>query len=133
MTNASTGLRASQRDIDAIREAALDYIQGYTTGDTPRHTRAYHPECIKRRFVTDPDTGVERLQVLSPRIMADYTAAVGSNLATDSEPEIIIDAISQDIASVRVYSTHWIDFLHLVRARGEWKLFHATWHDRDDQ
>lgn len=33
-----------------------------------------------------------------------------------------------DIASVRVYSCHWVDFLHIVRARGEWKLFHVTWH-----
>ncbi len=55
--------------------------------------------------------------------MADYAATVGwnPNLAADSGPEIIIDAISQDIASVRIYSSHWVDFLHLTRARGDWK------------
>lgn len=82
MTAAPTALQAPQRDIDAVRDAALDYIDGYTTGDAPRQAAPITPG-IKRRFLTDADTGVERLQVLSPRIMADYTATVGSNLAAN--------------------------------------------------
>jgi len=46
--------------------------------------------------------------------------------------EIIVDAVFNDIASVRVYSPWWVDFLHVVKARGEWKLFHVTWHRRED-
>lgn len=60
-------------------------------------------------------------------MMADY-AALGT--VPDCEAEIIIDAISEGIASVRVYSCRWVDFLHIVKARGEWGLFHVTWHDR---
>ena len=45
--------------------------------------------------------------------------------------EVIIDAVFEDIASVRVYSPRWVDFLHIVKARGAWKLFHVTWHSRD--
>jgi hypothetical protein len=47
--------------------------------------------------------------------------------------EIFIDDVSQDIASVRVYSGHWIDFLHIVKARGQWKLLHVTWHRRSTE
>ena len=62
--------------------------------------------------------------------MADYAA--GTHIA-DCEAEVVIDAISQDIASVRVYSCRWVDFIHVVKARGEWKLFHATWHRLPDK
>jgi len=129
MSLAPGDLQASTDEIDAVRNAALDYIEGYVTGDAERHARAYHPECVKRRFVTDEETGIDGLVVLSPRIMADYAARTRID---DCETDVIIDAISEGIASVRVYSCRWVDFLHVVRARGEWRLFHVTWHRRPD-
>lgn len=123
---------ASAEDVEAVRTAALDYIEGYVQGDAERHARAYHPECVKRRFVVDEETGIDELSVLSPRVMTDYAAVVGADFA-DSEFEIIIDDIYDDIASVRVYSSRWVDFLHVVKARGQWKLFHATWSSRPER
>lgn len=127
MTLAPTQLTASQEEIDSVTRAALDYIEGFVEGDADRHGRAYHPECIKRRYTTDAESGVDELVVLSPRIMVDYAAR---SMIGDCEAEVIIDDISQVIASVRVYSCRWVDFLHVVKARGEWKLFHVTWHPR---
>lgn len=132
MTRAPTEPAASKDDVDGVMSAALDYIDGFTQGDPDRHARAYHPECVKRRFVTDEESGVEELLVFSPRVMADY-AATGRYVVEDCEAEIIIDAISEDIASVRIYSCRWVDFCHIVKARSAWRLFHVTWHRRSDQ
>ena len=132
MTLAPERLEASQDDLDGVMRAALDYIEGYTQGDAERHARAYHPECLKRRYFRDEESGVEGLHVIPPRTMVDY-AATGATVISDCEAEVVIDAISQDIASVRVYSCNWVDFLHVVKARGEWRLFHVTWHGRTDQ
>jgi hypothetical protein len=57
MALAPDKLDASQEDIDAITRAAVDYLEGYVTGDTERHALAYHPECLKRRFDRDEETG----------------------------------------------------------------------------
>ena len=130
MALAPTGLVAPQEEIDGVMAAALDYIEGYVEGDAERHARAYHPECIKRRYVTDEESGIDELVVLSPRVMSDYAAL--SEMA-DCEIDVIIDAISEDIAAVRIYSCRWVDFLHVVKARGEWKLFHVTWHGRSGE
>lgn len=130
MALAPTELLAPQEDIDGVMTAALDYIDGYVEGDAERHARAYHPECIKRRYVTDEESGVDELVVLSPRVMADFAAL---SQMSDCESEVIIDAISEGIASVRIYSCRWVDLLHIVKARGEWKLFHVTWHGRSDR
>lgn len=127
MALAPTELTAPQEDIDGVTAAALDYIDGYVDGDADRHARAYHPECLKRRYVKDEESGVTELIVMSPHVMVDYAAR---SEMSDCEVEVVIDAISDDIASVRIYSCRWVDFLHIVKARGEWKLFHVTWHGR---
>ncbi len=116
-----------QEDIDAITRAAEDYLYGYVLGEADRHLGSYHPEAIKRRFTQDED-GVFGVINLSPQTMADSAA---TQTATAGDAEIIIDGVYNDIATVRVYSPWWVDFLHVVKARGSWKLFHVTWHRRE--
>ena len=114
MALAPERLEASAEDLDGVRRAATDYIEAYVQGDPERHARAYHPECVKRRLTVDPETGVAGLIVLSPQIMVDH-AATGKTVIEDCEYEIVIDAVSEDIASVRVYSCRWVDFTHLAK------------------
>jgi hypothetical protein len=75
-------LDASQEDIDAIKRAASDYLEGYVTGDAERHARAYHPECLKRRLKRDEETGIYELIVLPPQVMVDY-AGTGLSVRGD--------------------------------------------------
>ena len=128
MESVSNRQGPAQDDIDAITRVALDYVEGYVSGDSQRHLRSYHPEAIKRRYTEDD--GVFGIVSLSPQTMADY-AATETGTDTDSPIEVIVDDVYEDIASVRVYSTRWVDFLHVVKARGEWRLFHVTWHGRE--
>lgn len=126
---ARTRREAAHADVEAVTRVAHEYIESYTGGDAERHASRYHPECLKRRYVTDDASGVTELVTLSPRVMADYAAASGP-MDSDCETEVIIDDISESMASVRIYSRRWVDFAHIVRARGEWRLFHVTWHAR---
>lgn len=118
----------SEADIEAIERVALDYLEGYVSGDADRHLGSYHPEAIKRRYHLGSD-GVVGIIHLSPQTMADDAAL---QTPQPVEAEIIIDAVYDDIASVRIYSPWWVDFAHVVKARGAWKLFHVTWQRRRD-
>ncbi len=129
MTLAPEKLQASPADIDGVAAAVHAYIEGWVKGDAEWHASAYHPECVKRRLYPDEETGVYELATLSPQSMVDY-AATGRSVVADCEFDIVIDDISDNIASVRCYSCRWVDFIHLVKARGEWRLFHVTWHHR---
>lgn len=125
MKLASPELEASQEDIDAVTKVALDYLFGYVEADPERHARAYHPEAVKRRYFTG-ESGIDFLQTVSPQMMIDWTAA-GLGREEGTEYQMMIDDITEGMASVRVYSTKWIDFLHLVEARGQWRILHVTW------
>lgn len=131
MVTVADRVMADQVDLDGIERAARDYIEGFVTGDAERHLGAYHPECVKRRLTTDAETGVTEQVVLSPQTMADY-AATGETVIEDCPAEVFIDDVFEDIAAVRIYSCRWVDFVHVVKARGEWRLLHVTWHGRSD-
>jgi hypothetical protein len=129
MSSATSGRGRREADLEAIERVARDYIDSYARADPLRHEAVYHPECLKRRYTTDESTGVTELVTLSPRIMADYASASGP-MEEDCETRVVVDDVSEDIASVRIYSCRWVDFAHVVRARGEWRMFHVTWHGR---
>ena len=129
MTKAPENLTASKEDVEGVTSAVMDYLEGYVQGDGERHAGAYHPECVKRRLYFDAEDGITALMTLTPQMMSDY-AATGKSIEEDCDFEIVIDDISEDIASVRCYSCNWVDFIHLAKARGEWRLLHVTWHGR---
>ena len=54
---AKTANDAPNVEAAAIRQAALDYIEGWYEGNGERMERALHPELAKRIVQTDPKTG----------------------------------------------------------------------------
>lgn len=124
MATIAAHVTADEAALAAIEVAATDYLMGYVTGDRERHLGAYHPEAIKRRYMQYED-GVFGMITLSPTTMAD--SAVTTDPEPDCQYEVFIDDVYQDMASVRVVSCNWVDYLHIVRARGEWRLLHVTW------
>jgi hypothetical protein len=84
------------QDVEAVRAAALDYVEGWFDGDEARMERALHSELVKR----DLDQGAVR--TLSARRMIDLTAE-GEGRREDAEDrqiEVEIEHLSGDIASV---------------------------------
>lgn len=75
---------------------------GQVSGDAQRHACSYHPEAIKRRYIQDED-GVFGIISLSPQTMAAY-AATQTDTEAERSADVVIDDVSQDIASVRIYS-----------------------------
>jgi hypothetical protein len=127
MTLAPEKLTASQEDVDAVHQAVVDYCEGYYKRDPEQTARAYHPECAKRAFFIDEETGKDTLRVITPQELVDY-CATGLSKMDDCEIDVVIDEIYDDVATVRVYSCKYVDFLHIAKSRGEWKLLHVTWH-----
>ena len=61
-------------DSAAIRQAALDYIEGWYEGNAERMERALHPELAKRIVAADRQSGRSRLDAMTA---AELVAAAG--------------------------------------------------------
>ncbi len=68
---------ATAADSTGIREAAMDYIQGWYEGNADRMQRALHPELAKRIVRTDPKTGRSNLGTMGALTLITSTRMGG--------------------------------------------------------
>lgn len=115
-------------DSAAVRQAALDYIEGWYTGDAARMARAVHPELVKRIVVGD-STGARWLGNMGASSLIFATRA---GRGTDVPPErrrhdITILDLYGDMASVRVTSAKLVDYMQLGRFEEGWRIVNVLW------
>jgi uncharacterized membrane protein YeiB len=119
----------NEADRAQIKQAALDYVEGWYAGDTLRMERALHPDLAKRGVQVNPKNGRTMVNHLSKSMMVEYTrAGVGkTGEEVGGENEITIFEVHGDIATAKVVSSKSIDYLHLVKYNGEWKIINVLW------
>ena len=115
-------------DSAGIRQAALDYIDGYYTGDGARMERAVHPELAKR-IVRTNEQGRSQLGQMSAMSLVMGTRAGGGKdtpMAERRDDVTILD-IYQNAASAKIYASGWVDYLHLAKWNGRWVIVNVLW------
>jgi putative lumazine-binding protein len=115
-------------DSAAIRQAALDYIDGYYAGDAARMERAVHPELAKR-IVRSNEQGRSQLGQMSAMTLVQGTRAGGGKdiPAAERRDDVTILDIYQNAASAKIYASGWVDYLHLAKWNGRWVIVNVLW------
>lgn len=128
LTPYSKSMGQSQADSSAIRSAALDYIQGWYTGDAARMERAVHPELAKR-IVRSDSLGNFRLDQQSAMTLVQGTRnGYGkSTPEADRHDDVRILDIYRNAASARVNASAWVDYLQLAKWHGRWVIVNVLW------
>ena len=114
----------------AIRQAALDYIEGWFEGSAERMDRALHPQLAKRLVVVNPQTGQERFTHLTKDQMINYTKqGGGSRVPADQRGiKVTILDMTKTMAFVRSDCSQFIDYLTLAKCEGgQWKIVNVLW------
>ncbi len=110
------------KDEEAVRNTALDYIQGWYDADGSRMQRALHPDLLKRGLIGD------NLQSIAADGMVNYTRnGMGKNRPGKKEKEITILDMAGAIAAVKVVSDYFIDYLQLGKIGGRWVIINVLW------
>ena len=119
-------------DSAAIRATALDYIDGWYTGDSTRMRRALHPDLAKRIVRRAANGGGDRLEHATASDMVQWTSRGGGSRTPAAERRngVRILDVFGDVASVRVDAGTWIDYLHLARSDGRWVIVNVLWETR---
>jgi hypothetical protein len=118
----------SASDSAAVMATALDYIDGYYTSDGPRMARAVHPD-VAKRIVREPDGPDSQLQHMTATQLVEITAGGGARRIPGEarREDVEILDIYNNVASVRIDAGGWIDYLHVARWNGEWKIINVLW------
>ena len=115
-------------DSAAIRATALDYIEGFYTGDAARLERALHTD-LKKRIVERKPGEPETLQEMSAEQLVQMTAGGGGKQMPDEQKrsDVTILDISDGMASVKIEAGVWVDYMHIARVDGAWKIVNVLW------
>lgn len=115
-------------DREMILETARDYIESWLDGDPQRMGRCLHPELAKRSVEPDDAGGCTVEQLTRDEMVAATAEGRGTRYERPYEATIL-DAFG-DIATVRVYSSVYMDYLHIARCGDEWRILNALWQRR---
>jgi len=111
-------------DRDAIRQTALDYIEGFYDGSAERMTRALHPDLAKRIVRVDPATGKARLDHMGAETLIGMAKAreVRPTPKDKQQKDVTILDVYGNAATVKVVANDWIDYLHIAKFDGRWVI-----------
>ena len=118
----------SAADAAAIKQAALDYIEGWYEGSAERMERALHPDLAKRIVRTNPQ-GLSRLDQMSALGLVQGTKhGFGKNTPKEKQiKDIVILDVFENAASVKAVMSGWIDYMHMARFNGRWVIVNVLW------
>lgn len=115
-------------DRKAIEQTALDYIEGWYTKDPERMESALHHEMIKR-LVGANESGQSYLDQGSALrlIQATRPSDNESPGLEGRQRDVYILDLYGNAATVKIDTADWVDYLHMVKWNGEWKILNVLW------
>jgi hypothetical protein len=109
----------------SIKKSALDYIEGWYEASPERMKRALHPDLAKR--VVQNVDGEDHLRTTSFERMIELVKSRSADREALNNISCEILDIHGNMACVKTVSPDFVDYLHLAKWQGEWKIINALW------
>lgn len=125
----AAGQSGAAADRTAVEQAALDYIEGIYTSDVSRIERSVHPQLQKRGFWRESPTlpwGPQSTMTYDQLINLTKTWNAKKDRDTTIKKVDVYEVLDQT-ASAKVTAMWGIDYLHLAKYDGRWKIINILW------
>ncbi|MGQ0647239.1 MAG: nuclear transport factor 2 family protein [Gemmatimonadaceae bacterium] len=127
----STTSAAAERE--AVRRAALDYVEGFYEGDSTKLMRSIRPEVYKYGFFIPRGSAQYKGEQMPWPEFLSYARNIKTSgrTASATAPKDIqlLDVVDQT-ASVKLTAFWGIDYLLMGKFDGTWMITHVLWQSR---
>ncbi len=122
------GSKDAGADKEAIKKAALDYIEGWYEGNAERMERALHPDLAKRGVFVDKKSGKIVMRSVGAADMVKYTkAGAGKSPEKKEKDNLTVLDVYKNTACVKIVSPDFVDYLQLARYNDGWAIVNVLW------
>jgi len=116
------GSASASNEKAAVATVAQNYMDAYYTADSARMQKTLHPDFHKRTLKT-----VNGHTEISEDTVQSMVEGVGMGSGkeipvAERVKKIEVLDVYRDAASVKVVTGRWIDYMHLSRSNGEWRV-----------
>ncbi len=103
----------------AVRATVTNYIEAYYTGDARRMEQTLHPHYLKHMIHGDipmrEKTGSQMVQEVRSHGFPDIPQV-------DRTEQVSVLDVAADIASAKLVTPGWVDYVTLSKLDGQWKI-----------
>src|SRR4026209_1383678 len=125
---ASAQTTAPNANDAAIKQTALDYIEGWYEGNAERMERALHPDLAERIVRTNPQgqSGLGQMSAMS--LVQGVKRGGGKDTPKEKQQkDVTILDVFGGAASVKVVASEWVDYPHIAKFNGRWVIVNVLW------
>lgn len=117
-----------------VEKAVRDYIDGWYEGSVERMERALHPDLAKRSMVALPN-GRVLVDSASGSSMIELTrVGYGKKMAKPGQKnQVVVLDVFRDTASAKSISPDYVDYIHLIKVGGQWRIINVLWSPREEK
>jgi len=110
---------SSTDDPAAVRATVTNYIEGYFTGDAARMQQTLHPHYLKHIIHGD----IPMRERTAAQMMKEVRAnGVPDMPAPHKTEQVTVLDVSGVIASAKLVTPEWTDYITLSKVDGQWKI-----------
>ena len=122
-------------DYEAIKQAILDYAEGAYEVDPSRIERSVHPNLAKGGFFKEQEKTGYSFTSMTFAQMVELPKSYNKDdrMPQDAPREVIIFDATDQIASAKLIAWWGIDYMHLARYDGKWKIINVLWQTHPHQ
>lgn len=116
----ATTPQQTSADSAAIRATVNDYIQAYYTADAARMERSLHPQYLKHT-ISGTEGNLRMTEKTGLQMVEDIRSGHPIPEARRQQQITVLD-VNGDIASAKLVTPGWTDYLTLAKWNGQWKI-----------
>lgn len=121
-------MKTDRTEATAVEAVVRDYIDGWYAGDEERMDRTLHDELVKRSVDAEGDPPGALVPVSKTR-MVQLTRDGGGH-SPGAKADVVVHHVEATIASAMVETSEFLDYVHLARTDGTWRIVHDLFRQR---
>lgn len=119
--------KATDEELALIKQAALDYVDGFYAGDGDRVAKGVHPS-LQKVTIRKMSNGRETFDFSDQELLVE--AAKGNVMKIPLERrnvEVTVFDVFENIAAVKIDSLMFEDYANIAKINGEWRVINVLW------
>ena len=112
----------------AVEAVVRDYIDAWHAGDAQRMDRSLHDDLVKRT-VDSSSPAPGGLSPVTKARMVELTRG-GGGASSGAHADVVVHHVEAEIASAQVATGEYLDYLHLAKVGGAWRIVHDLFRSR---
>jgi len=119
----------SSDEQEAVKLAVLDYVEGVYEVSPTRIERSIHPDLAKRGFFIKKGETVYSPHIMTFAQLVELSKNYNKDghVPKDAPKDVAVYDISDQTASAKLTAVWGIDYMHLAKYDGKWKIINVLW------